>query len=260
VTGPLGRMRDPAVQWERFGRQDPYYGVYSAEDYRRPNLDEAALERFFASGEAHVEQVLDSVRRHVAPDFAPASVLDHGCGVGRLLIPFAQRAERAVGVDISASMLEEARRNCDARGLGHVELVPAPAMAGLAAEFDLVHSFIVLQHIPAREGMQVFDTLASLVRPGGVGVVHVPIAARHWTASAHTWATRHVPYASNVANLVRRRPWGYPHMQMNVYRLNALVVRLQRQGYDTLHVQFDPAAGGRESYEACMLMFRRASD
>ena len=60
------------------------------------------------------------------------------------------RAERVVGVDVSPSMLAEARRNCDARGARNVELLAADRLGTLAPEFDLVHSFIVLQHIPPR--------------------------------------------------------------------------------------------------------------
>ena len=85
-----------------------------------------------------------------------------------------------------------------------------------------MHSFIVLQHVPTRTGRTDLRDLASLVAPGGVGVVHVPIAASHWLAHAHTWATRTIPFAYNVANLLRGRPWAYPHMQMNVYQLNPL--------------------------------------
>src|SRR6478672_4876537 len=184
----------PGEQWERFGATDPYYGVYSVDEFRTPNLDEAARERFFASGEEHVDRVLGLVRRVVREDFSPASVLDHGCGVGRLVVPFAGRAERVVGVDVSPSMLAEARRNCDARGLDNVELVPAERLASLRPEFDLVHSFIVLQHIPPRQGRAVFRTLVSLLRPGGVGVVHVPIAPPSPLARLHTWVTRTVPY------------------------------------------------------------------
>ena len=35
-----------------------------------------------------------TVLESVAPHFAPLSVLEYGCGVGRLLIPFARRAEK----------------------------------------------------------------------------------------------------------------------------------------------------------------------
>src|SRR4051794_32833874 len=101
-------MHDHAEQWERFGRVDPYYGVYSTDEFRRENLDDAALDRFFASGQEHVGRVLEAARRVAGPGFAPTSILDHGCGVGRLVVPFARGADRVVGVDVSPSMLAEA--------------------------------------------------------------------------------------------------------------------------------------------------------
>lgn len=250
-------MHEPGRQWERFGSVDPYYGVYSIDEFRRENLDDDALDRFFASGEQHVESVLASARRIAGPGFTPATILDHGCGVGRLVVPFARRADRVVGVDVSPSMLAEARRNCDARGAENVELVAADRLGALAPEFDLVHSFIVLQHIPPRLGLPVFEALAALVRPGGVGVVHVPIAALNRVTRLHSWAARTVPYANNVANLARRRPWSYPHMQMNVYGLNALALALLRRGYELMDVELSSGTADDTGYASCMLVFTR---
>jgi 2-polyprenyl-3-methyl-5-hydroxy-6-metoxy-1,4-benzoquinol methylase len=253
-------VHDPARQWERFGRMDPYYGVYAVEEMHRPNLDDGARERFFASGDAHVTAVLESARRYTGPAFAPRRILDHGCGVGRLIVPFAGRAERVVGVDVSPSMLAEARRNCEARGLANVELVSADQLDTLAPEFDVVHSHIVLQHIPPKRGEPIFETLASLVAPGGVGVVQVPIAARHWLAHAHTWATRTLPFAYNLANVMRGRPWDYPHMQMNVYRLNSLTLRLVRRGFDLVHLELRAPGPSRLAYADATLVFARSQD
>jgi SAM-dependent methyltransferase len=249
-------MHNPATQWERFGRQDPYYGVYSVDEFRQGNLDDAALERFFASGAADVERALTLARRAAGPDFAPAAVLDHGCGVGRLVVNFARDAERVVGVDVSPSMLAEARRNCDRRGLGGVELVRADRLGSLAPEFDLVHSFIVLQHIPPAQGIPIVETLARLVRPGGAGVLHLPVAAPDRRTRLHTWTTRSVPFAYNLANLARRRPWSYPHMQMNVYDLNAVTERLTGLGYERVTLELHRPATGA-AYASATLVFVR---
>jgi SAM-dependent methyltransferase len=249
-------VHDPGEQWERFGRADPYYGVLAGDEYRRERLDDQALDRFFATGEEHVARVLEAARRLTGNGFAPATVLDHGCGVGRLLVAFARDAERAVGVDVSPSMLAEARRNSDARGLANVELVTADRLASLAPEFDLVHSFIVLQHIPTRAGLSIVDTLASLVRPGGVGVVQVPIAAPGLLARLHAWAIRSVPYAYNVANVMRGRPWSYPHMQMNVYPLDGLVLRLRRHGFSEIRLELEPGES-HGGYVSCTVLFAR---
>ncbi len=249
-------MHDPAKQWERFGREDPYYGVFSVDEMRRERLDAAAKDRFFESGETDVARALASARRVKGDDFDPRVVLDHGCGVGRLVVPFAAGAERVVGVDVSASMLAEARRNCDARGLTNVELVTADRLASLAPEFDLVNSYIVLQHIPPAQGLPIVRQLASLVRPGGVMVLHVPTAARDRRTRLHTWVTRKVPFAYNVMNVARRRPWSYPHMQMNVYPLNRLALLLTGLGYDRMTLELGSFPDGID-YAACIVVVER---
>lgn len=248
-------MRHPGQQWERFGRVDPYYGVCSTEEFRESNLDDAARERFFASGHEHVDRML-AIASELRPGFAPETVLDHGCGVGRLVVAFAEHAERVVGVDVSPSMLAEARRNCDARGLGNVELATADRLGALAPEFDLVHSFIVMQHIPRKLGEEAFRSLVRLVRPGGIGIVHVPLAALNRSALIHTAVTRAAPFAYNVANLLRGRPWDYPHMQMNVYRLNTLARTLLDEGIDDVQLRMHPGAPGA-AYASALLAFER---
>jgi hypothetical protein len=42
----------------KFGKDDPYFGVLTAEKFRKKNLDRAALSEFFASGEDHVAHIL----------------------------------------------------------------------------------------------------------------------------------------------------------------------------------------------------------
>ena len=231
---------------------DPYYGVYSIDEFRGRELDDARRDRFFASGDEHVTSVRAALRGFLGPEFEPRAVLDYGCGVGRLLIPLAHGATRAVGVDVSPSMLAEARRNLDAAGLAGVELLTPVDLDKLTPEFDLVHSAIVLQHMPVREGERTVASLARLLRPGGAGALQVPTGARHRLRAFN--AVMKLPGVSNVLNLVRGRPWSYPHMQMNVYDLSRLAVILQSCGVETIHVALEPPWGG---YRSCTLYFRR---
>ena len=243
---------DPSAQWERFGREDPYYGVWVDEDFRGRELDAEQRARFFASGEEHVAATLASLRELTGMTGEPQAVLDYGCGVGRVLIPLARHASRAVGVDVSPSMLAEARRNLDEAGHEGVELLAPDGLDRLAPEFDLVHSAIVLQHIPVREGERIVGALAGLLRPGGAGAIQLPIAARPSMRAFN--ALMKVPLASNVLNVVRGRHWSYPHMQMNVYDLSRLVVLLHGRGIETVHVcPARPEAG----FQGCTLYFRR---
>jgi 2-polyprenyl-3-methyl-5-hydroxy-6-metoxy-1,4-benzoquinol methylase len=242
----------PSKQWERFGRDDPYYGVVSQEQMRSASLDDDVRARFFESGEEEVAGLMTLLERLVGAEPPFGRVLDYGCGVGRVLIPLARRAESVVGVDVSPSMLAEARRNCEAQGVEGAELLPVEEFDRLRPDFDLVHCAIVLQHIPVRQGEQIVAGLAGLVRPGGIGAVHVQIGARRGLRAYN--AAMRVSLVHNVANLIRRRPWSYPHMEMHVYDLGRLVLTLRDSGVSLVHTQVAERSGG---YDACMLVFRR---
>ena len=250
---------DSDAQWERFGREDPYFGVFSSPAHRREVLDEDARQAFFASGEAHVRQVLAWVRAETRPDFSPQAVLDHGCGVGRVTIPFAAVADRVVGIDVSPSMLAEARRNCEARNITNVELLDASALPQLQPEFDVVHSFLVLQHLAPAVGLGIAERLASLVRPGGAGVIQVPLVAGGRGERAYQWVRRTVPSAYNAANLVRGRAWGHPDMQMHAYPLDALLLGLRRRGITSVRTLLLDDGAAR-AHTSCVLIFARLVD
>jgi SAM-dependent methyltransferase len=241
---------NPAKQWERFGRDDPYYGVVSQEEMRG-GRDPGARERFFRSGEELVNGVLERVRRHEG-GFEPRRVLDYGCGVGRLVIPFARCAESVVGVDVSPSMLQEAERNARTHGCENVEFVEVDGMASLRADFDLVHSALVLQHIPVRQGERVIARLAELLAPGGFGALHLQIGARRGLRAYN--AAMRIALVHNVVNVLRRRPWSYPHMEMHVYDLGRVCIVLREQGIRELAVELAEREGG---YDACTLVFKR---
>lgn len=66
--------------------------------------------------------------------FRPASVLDAGCGTGRVAIELHRRGVEVVGVDVSASMIAEARRCA-----GDLSWVEADlAQLQLDRQFDVV--------------------------------------------------------------------------------------------------------------------------
>jgi len=252
----LGLRRSPALEWENFGRVDPYFGVLTDEGFRRERLDDTALERFFETGRGHVDRVLQLAADHVGHELRPRRAMDFGCGVGRLVVPLAARAQQVVGVDVAPSMLAEARRVCDARGLTNVELLPTPQLASLRADFDLVHSYIVFQHIPLREGYELFARLVGLLAPGGVGVVHVSLAAGSRMTAVHSWVLTRVPLATNLTNLRYGRYWSYPTLEMHGYRLERLMRILGAGAIARASVIFEPATGP-SGYDSAVLVFQR---
>src|SRR5215213_2551597 len=134
--------------WQRLGQIDPYFGVLSDERFRSANIDSDAKREFFASGVAHVDKVLAVLQSSYG--FVPTgTALDFGCGVGRIAKALAPHFEKVVGLDIAPGMLEEAKKEALARGFTNIEYDLSRKAERLRPEtYDLVHTYIVLQHIP----------------------------------------------------------------------------------------------------------------
>jgi trans-aconitate methyltransferase len=215
--------------WEKWGATDPYFGVLSHEQFRADKLDLPAKSAFFASGESHVARVIEIIRANFDPDFAPGRALDFGCGVGRLVIPLAKRADEVVGVDVSPSMLSEAQRNCALANVNNVTLVQSGDLSCVNGQFHLVHSYIVLQHIPWLRGRKIVRALSDMVAPGGYLAVQMYTSCHtHKVIRALVRLRYAFPPANWARNLLRKRPIFEPAMQVHAYDLSAIKTDLER--------------------------------
>ena len=243
--------------WERFGKTDPYFAVLTAPEFHG-QLSGAARAKFFETGEEHIETMFSIIRDRLDPEFAPARALDFGCGVGRLLIPLATRCKEVTGVDVSPSMLTEARRNCEAAGANDVRLVQGDdALTAISGSFDFIHSYIVLQHIPVARGELLVRKLASLLAPDGIGMFHVPYSTGRESILQRLlyWARVSAPGAKAAVNLAHGRSLTAPFMQMNAYSVTRLLDLLFDEGCREVHVRFSEHNGARG-----VLLFARKSD
>ena len=239
-------LRDYRDVWKSYGDTDPYFGVLTDPRFYRENLTSETLSEFWATGEAHVERIAGLMRTHLGRELRPGRTLEFGCGVGRVLLPLARRSGQVVGVDVSPSMLAEARKACEAAGVRNVEFVEfVGGLAGLAGPFDLVHSFIVLQHIPTHIGVRLVAEMLALLAPGGLTALHVTFAKPD-ESSLHTALRKvrsAVPLANGLVNLLRGKRWSEPFMQMNPYDLNKLFALFQRAGCQRLYTAFSDHGG-----------------
>jgi SAM-dependent methyltransferase len=229
------------ADWEEWGRRDPYFGVITDPRFRCAGINEDAKQEFFASGEAHVRGVLSTIRKHIDSEFVPKTVLDFGCGVGRLLIPFAKIAKDVVGLDVSASMLQEARRNCEGLRLHNVHLFRSDdALSTLTGSFDLIHSCIVFQHIPVERGRTIFSNLLRHLSAGGVGAIQLTYSKRRF-ASTHGLAPPELPQVGTPNP--RTAVASDPLMQMNPYNLNEILFLMQHRGILQFHGEYTDHGG-----------------
>lgn len=101
---------------------------------------------------------------------AGARVLEVGCGVGRWTTRLAERGCRVTAIDLSATMVAEARRNAVARGVADrcTFCVSDVSQLGVRGQFDVILAVTVLQHQTQQQEWEgAIRDLARLTAPGG---------------------------------------------------------------------------------------------
>ena len=228
-------MPNTDSMWEKWGKSDPYYAVITRDQYHTKNLSESKA-AFFESGRAHITGVLQDLgQRFGASD--RHSALDFGCGVGRLVVPLASYFARVDGMDISPSMLKEASVNLADRAIKNVDLLQSDD--GLTAlrdkKYDLVHSHLVLQHIPRERGYVLIDKLLSHVAPDGSFYIQVPVKRIASPMNRAAYFVKHrAPFAYMAFNLLEHKPLRTPTMQMNIYDFGALLPIFKKHGFENV--------------------------
>lgn len=103
----------------------------------------------------------------IGPD---AVALEYGCGPGRMLRRMAAPFSRVDGVDISAEVIEVARRRCESLPTPpRLMVTDGQSVPVDAAAYDLAYSVICLQHICVHTVRQrIFEGLFRALKPGGV--------------------------------------------------------------------------------------------
>ena len=111
------------------------------------------------------------------PDVRGLTALDAGCGSGRYLQALADRGANAIGVDLSAAMLERARDSTTRIARADLRALPFDAMS-----IDLVMCGLALGDFAEIE--LALAEIARVLRPGGhaiYSVVHPAGEAEGWS-------------------------------------------------------------------------------
>jgi ubiquinone/menaquinone biosynthesis C-methylase UbiE len=158
-------LKHVQAAYEKWGEKDPMYAVLSHSDKRGQKWDPEA---FFRTGREEIQKVLAYVQE-VTPDLQISGALDFGCGVGRLSQALGDSVAEVVGVDISDTMVAEARRFDRHEGRVQYVVNTEPDLSQFPDDhFDLVYSNITLQHMPPRYSKQYIADFFRVIRPGGV--------------------------------------------------------------------------------------------
>lgn len=121
---------------------------------------------------SHKWRTVDNSAAYLAPHLSAGTrILDVGCGPGTITADLGRRVApgRVLGIDVSADVIEDARRN--AGGESNVAFAVGDLYA-LEIEgdgFDIVHAHQVLQHVPDPVGA--LRQMQRVCAPGGLVAV-----------------------------------------------------------------------------------------
>jgi len=242
----MSRSQISDTDWEALARLEPLWAVITDERYRSALLTPEAETDFWRSGEAYVRHVADLCSSHFGQTLAPRCALDFGCGVGRLLVPLARLSSRAVGLDVSPTMLSHAEAACARAGLSNVSFL---SRLPTLQPFDFLNSALVLQHIPVQRGLAVLSQLLDGLTPGGLLALQVLYARASTSAlrRAGRWLSGNIPALRPL--LARRGAVTprTPYIQMNPYPLGRVFSLLDTHGITRLHVVLSSESGFRSA-------------
>ncbi len=245
--------------WERWGATDPYFGVLSSDRYHKDRLNDVIKKEFFATGNTHIKRVFRLINENFNQTFQPNRALDFGCGVGRITLPLAKRTAYALGVDISPSMIAEAADNAKSLGITNVGFVLSDdLLTNVVGKFSLIHSYIVLQHIPWERGRLILQELSLKVEPGGYLAVHLFISCNASNLVRAAVRFRYaLPPLHWLRNLIKHRPLFEPAMQLHTYDINTVIEDLKERNFDTPICCNEPDIDG---FKSVFLLARRISN
>jgi SAM-dependent methyltransferase len=128
--------------------------------------------RYQAIASGTILQMLDAIEQNGGNIRTMSAVLDFGCGTGRLIRHFRSIGGLMLaGCDLNLQMVDWCRSN-----LGGIEFKKndiEPPLPYADAAFDLVYSYSVFTHIPARLQPSWAEEMNRVTRPGGFVIATV---------------------------------------------------------------------------------------
>jgi len=158
-------------RWNKLGEKDPYWVVLTEKGKKDGRWNKS---EFYKTGLVEIEAILGYLKeKKYGLRFGKA--LDFGCGLGRLTQAMASQFERVIGVDISPSMIAEAKNNNRFKGKCEYYVNDSPTLSfSKNDEFDFIYSAITLQHIPPRITKRYLGEFIRVLKPGGLLVFQLP--------------------------------------------------------------------------------------
>lgn len=164
----MNRTNSMRQEWDARARKDAFFYIASW----RTDWD---VSEFLESGRKDYERLVSAVFDRIG--FAPGgkTMLELGCGAGRMTQAFAARFDRVIALDVSGEMLDRARKI--AQGVQNVRWIQANGvdLEGVDSNsVDFAFSYLVLQHLPDEKTVSVYiRELLRILKESGICLFQV---------------------------------------------------------------------------------------
>ena len=168
MSSTIKEIRDV---WEAHAKYDPLWAILSDSSKKGRKWD---LKLFFETGHREISYLMSRLS-DLNLCFKPVMALDFGCGVGRLTKPLSVYFETVIGVDISKTMLDLAKRLNSCGDACQFIVNEKDNLDLLESDsFDLIYASIVLQHIPPEIMIKYLSEFLRILRTNGILVFQLP--------------------------------------------------------------------------------------
>jgi len=176
----MADTRELDENWDKFAQSDATWAILKVSGR---NQDRWSIDRFFESGRAEIESVMNLVGK-LGINHGTESALDFGCGIGRLTQAIAVHFNTCLGIDVSHSMISQARTHNRMGERCVFKINRGLTLRGIPDEsFDFIYTCRVLQHMKRELSKEYIIEFTRTLRPGGVLAFQVPSSVVSWKAS-----------------------------------------------------------------------------
>ena len=154
--------------YKSFGRESIFQdGKVNTAQFLPSDSDEQYME----TGKNNANFIMQAYKKKCKG--RPNSILEIGCGDGRLSSHLSKECKEITCVDINPYVLEATQERFNRFGVTNAKLV-------LADDFDeenaynLVVCFQVIQHNPKEMQIQIINQIKKALKPNGIAIIHLP--------------------------------------------------------------------------------------
>ena len=161
--------------WEGLADRDMLWSILTDPSKKNNQWE---LADFFQSGQEEVDIIFNYLEQNNLFPKTTNSALDFGCGVGRLSRAISNYFSKTIGVDVSSTMVEQAKLLNDdiAQKTEFIVNEAIDLKCINPSSMDMVFTMIVLQHIPSNVSLKFIASFLDKLKPGGRLVFQIPVA------------------------------------------------------------------------------------